>query len=85
MASKNQTPAPKVSSESKQHIKGQRKELAIEHLETGQQQGVTRENVDAVEDMKTTSQKQEEREKRLKDGHESLDIPSGNEGEGKIK
>jgi len=79
MASKNQTPAPKVSSESKQKIKGQRKEPAVEHLETGPQQGVTRENVEALDDLKTTAQKQEEREKRLKYGHDSLDIPSVND------
>jgi len=84
MASKNQTPAPKVSSESRQGNKGQRKEPAVEHLETGAGHGISRENDAAVEDLKTTSQKQEEREKRIKNGHDSLDIPPINES-GEIK
>lgn len=50
------------------------KEPAIEHLETGHAEGVSPENDPISDDVKTTFQAQQEREKKLDKGHDSMDI-----------
>ena len=82
MASKNQTPAPKVSSKTEDKNDGQRKELALE-LDSGLENGISPEQRDKGQlAAKTTLEQQEERNEKSKDD-KSLDIPYGREGEGK--
>jgi hypothetical protein len=82
MKDKSQTPAPKVSSKGTHKEKGQRKEPAIEHLESGYSTGINPEN-EVIKDtlQQTTAAQQESREKKIKERGGSLDIPSGMEGE----
>lgn len=84
MADRNQTPAPKVSSKGEYEEKGPRKMPATEHLESGYTTGINPEN-EVISDtiQRTTAQQQEERERNIKKGGDSLDIPSGMEGEGR--
>jgi len=86
MASKNQTPAPKVSGDSDHGTRGKRKEPAVEHLESGYYQGISPEMKDEGQlAAKTTMQQQEEQAEKSSHGEKSLEIPYGMEGEGKKK
>ena len=62
MASKNQTPAPKVSSKGKDDKEeGKRETPAIEHMETGVSKGITPENMtDGPDSAPTTKEMQED-------------------------
>ena len=62
MASKNQTPAPKVSSKGRDgKEEGQRETPAIEHMETGASKGITPENMtDGPDSAPTTKEMQED-------------------------
>jgi|GEM_PF-5631672 len=62
MASRNQTPAPKVSNKGKDgKEEGQRETPAIEHMESGAANGVTPQNMtDGPDSAQTTKEMQEE-------------------------
>lgn len=62
---KNQSPAPKVSSQTKEDYKGKRKMPAEEFLEVGPSHGITKENSDELIIPESSAQKQE---KQLKEG-----------------
>lgn len=82
MAEKNQTPAPKISGMTDDKNDGQRKELVVDHLESGYDKGISPELRDEGPlTAKTTQQQQEERMKNSQGATKSLEIPSGNEGE----
>jgi hypothetical protein len=86
MASKNQTPAPKVSSRGEYDEKGPRKELSVDHMESGYDKGISPEQKDEGPlAAKTTQQQQEERAANSNNAQKSLDIKYGMEGEGKQK
>ncbi len=85
MKGKNQTPVPKVSSKKKPEIDYDNQKPAEEHLESGHSKGISPSNKSISKEIQTTKEAQENREKKLKKGHDSLDIQSGSEGKAKKK
>ena len=82
MASKNQTPAPKVSPNTNDKNNGQRKELAVE-LDSGLENGISPQNIDEGQlSAKTTLEQQEEQNERSRND-KSLGIPYGTDADGK--
>jgi len=80
MKDKNQTPVPKVSS-GEAPDKKSKAGPAIEHLESGISEGISPGNQKISDRAKTTTQAQEERERNLEEGSDSLKINSGKEGQ----
>jgi len=80
MKDKNQTPVPKVRS-GEAPDKKSKSGPAIEHLESGIESGISPDNKKTSDTIKTTTQAQEERERKLENGSGSLDIKSGKEGQ----
>lgn len=86
MDSKNQTPASKVSSRGRYDEKGPRKELSVEHPESGYKKGIAPEMKDEGPlAAKTIREQQEERAANSEGGNKSLKIKYGMEGEGADK
>lgn len=80
MKDKDQTPVPKVSSDEAPDKKS-KAEPTIEHLESGISEGISPDNKKRADHAKTTTQAQEQRERNLEKGSDSLKINSGKEGQ----
>jgi hypothetical protein len=65
MKSKNSSPAPKVSTSDKEGYEGPRMQPFTEHLEAGEQHGITEEATDTTKLYTTTTDDQEKMHKKI--------------------